>query len=327
MNRESTHASARFSRACWRPVMVVLFAGVYVFIPNIIVVKKSVKVNISQPAIFRLLIESGQWNKGWPGSELNNAMTDISQSVFFNGNSYSVTDKKYGSLILAIHHGADRIANSALNIISVSKDSVLLDWEASIPSSYNPLQRGQRYQQSKKIENDLGVLLGRMADYYSKPANVYGINITQQSVTDSTLFFTYDSTKGYPGTEHIYLLINQLKKYIASQQANITGYPMLNIYTKDSLTYLVKVALPVDKKLPPSGNMAYKWMLPGGNILIAEVKGDSKAINNALKQMEYFINDYGRQAPAIPFLSLVTDRLQERDSSKWVTRIYYPVMK
>ena len=307
--------------------VVVVVVALYVFIPNFIFVKKSTIINISQPAIFRLLIESDQWNKGWPGKGSTTEMKDTSRYVYFNGYSYSLTDKKYGSLILSIHRGADTVATSALNIISISKDSVMLEWEAFIASSYNPLKRIQIYQQSKKIENDIGILLGRMDAYYSKPANVYGIIVTQQSVTDSTLFFTYDSTKGYPGTELIYSLISQLKKYIAGQQANVTGYPMLNIYTKDSVTYLVKVALPVDKKLPPSGKMAYKWMLPGGNILVTEVKGDARDINNAVKQMEFFINDYGRKAPAIQFLSLITDRLQEKDSSIWITRIYYPVME
>ena len=67
-------------------------------------------------------------------------------------------------------------------------------------------------------------------------------------------------------------------------------------------------------------------MLGGGNILITEVKGGSNKINNAYKQIRNYISDYNRIAPAIPFESLVTDRSKEPDSSKWVTRIYYPVM-
>jgi hypothetical protein len=37
------------------------------------------------------------------------------------------------------------------------------------------------------------------------------------------------------------------------------------------------------------------------------------------------MQDYGKSVVAIPFQYLVTDRLAEKDSSKWVTKIYQPI--
>ena len=121
-------------------------------------------------------------------------------------------------------------------------------------------------------------------------------------------------------------MVDELRAYILQQGAKETGYPMLNVFTKDSINYLVKVALPVSKALPSSGTMSYRWMLPGGNILITEVKGGPEEIKRAYRQVELYISDFQRVAPAIPFESLVTDRRAEKDSTKWITRIYYPVM-
>jgi hypothetical protein len=67
-------------------------------------------------------------------------------------------------------------------------------------------------------------------------------------------------------------------------------------------------------------------MLGGGNILITEIKGGSASIDKAFKEMENYVSDYRRTPPAIPFQSLVTDRMKEPDTSKWITRIFYPVM-
>ena len=36
------------------------------------------------------------------------------------------------------------------------------------------------------------------------------------------------------------------------------------------------------------------------------------------------MTDNALSSPAIPFESLVTNRMQEPDTSKWVTKIYYP---
>ncbi|MBC7872958.1 MAG: GyrI-like domain-containing protein, partial [Ferruginibacter sp.] len=132
--------------------------------------------------------------------------------------------------------------------------------------------------------------------------------------------------KGHPTINDIYGLVDELNAYIKQKGAAGTGNPMLNIFTKDSITYLLKVAIPVNKKLPPSGNMSYRWMLGGGNILITSVKGGDDEIQKAFFQIQQYISDYKRVAPAIPFQSLVTDRRNEPDSSKWITWIYYPVM-
>jgi len=72
--------------------------------------------------------------------------------------------------------------------------------------------------------------------------------------------------------------------------------------------------------------MTSKWMMKGGNILTGEVTGGQEQIEQAQKQMELYISDYQRSIIAIPFQMLITDRTKEPDSTKWVTRIYYPVV-
>jgi hypothetical protein len=165
-----------------------------------------------------------------------------------------------------------------------------------------------------------------MQAFYSKTENIYGINIRQESVVDSILIFTHARSTEYPSVSFIYVLVDELKNYIKSQSANETGFPMLNVGSRDSTGYLVRVAIPVDKRLPSVGNISYKWMLGGGKILTTEIKGGVEATNRASIQMNNYITDYHLSAPAIPFLSLVTDRRKEPDSSKWVSKIYYPIM-
>jgi hypothetical protein len=63
-----------------------------------------------------------------------------------------------------------------------------------------------------------------------------------------------------------------------------------------------------------------------GKILIGEVRGGDATTKNAFAEMHNYVVDHQMTSPAIPFISLVTDRKQEPDSSKWISRIYYPVM-
>jgi hypothetical protein len=101
---------------------------------------------------------------------------------------------------------------------------------------------------------------------------------------------------------------------------------MLNVSTADSIHYLTRVGMPVDRIIPTSKEISLKRMPAGGNMLIVDVKGGTSTMNNALQQVQNFISDYHESAPAIPFFSLITDRRKETDTSKWLTKIYYPVM-
>ena len=61
-------------------------------------------------------------------------------------------------------------------------------------------------------------------------------------------------------------------------------------------------------------------------VLATHIKGGTYKIYHALGQMQTYLNDYHLFSPAIPFQSLVTNRLSEPDSSKWITNIYYPLL-
>ncbi len=310
---------------------LLLVAGVlmifyFFFIPTKIELNPRVQMKASRPAISRLLIENNDWYKWWPVNDsLKMKMPEAMPAFTYNGRSYHITDKKYNSVFISILHKTDTLARTALNIIEIGQDSIMLDWEGLISNEGHPLSRIRGYMNTTDLKKDMQALLGKMEDFFTNKEKVYGIKINHEQVKDSTLISTYDSSKGYPSTELVYSLVDALKEYSASEAANITGYPMLNIYTTDSIVYLTRVALPIDKKLPKKGRISYKWMLGGGNILYTDVTGDSKKVDQAFRELDNFAKDYDHIPPAISFFSLVTDRRAVSDSSRWVTRIYYPI--
>ena len=84
-------------------------------------------------------------------------------------------------------------------------------------------------------------------------------------------------------------------------------------------------AIPVDRELPLTKEFAPKFLLKRGNILETEVRGGPYKIETGLNELENYKNDYKFTSPASPYQLLVTDRLKEQDTAKWVTRLYYPV--
>lgn len=302
--------------------IALLLIAIYLFIPNRIHISENTEVPASKDALLRKLSDDSGWHKWWP----DKTGADPAKGIFsLNGIQYKIADTKTLSLLLNVSNKNLNILTD-LTFIPENTESTTISFNGIIPTSYNPVKRIQRFFTANKIKKGIPQLLQSIKSYHSTTLNLYGYDIQKKLVADSTLLSTAKEVKGYPSTAIVYSLIDELKNYIQKQEAAETGYPMLNIFTKDSITYLVKVAIPVNKKLPSSGNISYRWMLGGGNILITEVKGDNKEIQKAYTQIQHYISDYKRIAPAIPFESLVTDRRKQPDSSQWVTKIYYPVM-
>ena len=99
---------------------------------------------------------------------------------------------------------------------------------------------------------------------------------------------------------------------------------MVNITALADGRFKLRVALPTDKVIPNSGDVQSSEV-PTDKFLQADVVGGAGAVRAAFGSMNNYVSDFGRTIVAIPFASLITDRRLERDSAKWVTRIYWPI--
>jgi hypothetical protein len=301
-------------------VVVLAFVFVYVFIPNVVSQNKVVIVNNNYDGVYRALSDTNDWYKWWPEKQ-----QDKTGSLAYNGNQYHVSNISSNSILLNIDH-PNFIANGKFFLTPGVDGSLKLNWAGLVPTSYNPIKRLSRFFGATSLENDVQQLLTKMQTFYSDTTNLYNLKIKRDLVKDSLLVYTYDSIQGYPSTEKIYSLIDQLRNYINKNGAAVTDSPMLNISTLDSKWYLTKVAIPTDKSLPSAGKITFKMMLGRGNILTAEVVGSTMKVDSAFRSMQNYIQDFELDAPAIPYYSLLTNRQAQRDSTKWRTTIYYPVL-
>ena len=299
-----------------------LLAALYIFIPNIITLKSNIGIKVTQQGLYRMLLDTNNVQKWWPGNESKN--TDENK-FSLNGYYYKIYANNISLAPVTITNPETNLKTS-LYIISLETDSVQLAWVGSMVTSYNPVKRFFAWQKAKKINSDMNSILQKMQPFYSNPENIYGIKVEKALVTDAVLISTGANSKGYPDTKFIYTLIDKLRIHAAANKVKETGFPMLNVDTKDSITFNVRVALPISKALPSAGDIAQKRMLADGNILVTEVKGGVATTTAAFEQIIKYSLDYQRVAPAIPFFSLITDRTKEPDSSKWITKVYCPVM-
>ncbi len=309
----------------WILISLVLLAlalgATYLFIPSTLKISQNLRIEANKEGLYRKLSQPSSWAEWWPGSKTMNE----SGAWEMDGGLFQPLEQKMLSLSILLKEGSVE-ATAELTLIAIKTDSSLLHIETSFPASNNPFSRVAAYLKAVKIKEHFASMLQAINSTYSSVAKLYGYDIRKEKVVDSNLVFIAKQLKTLPSTDEVYAMVKKLNDYILAKQATSTGYPMLNVFTRDSVDYEVRVAIPVNRRLPDAGEIHYKWMLGGGNILITEVKGGPEEIKKAYNQVNHYVTDYKRLAPAIPFESMVTDRSMEKDSNQWITRIYFPVI-
>jgi len=291
-----------------------LLAAVYLFIPRKIKIEAALPLNAALPGVFRTLINDSTWRKWWPGET----------PFAYNKQAYSIKGKFFNVFDIDIYSDKDTI-NSRMELVLVNANTMTILWNAEQVSSNDPFKRFKRHRHAKQTEKNMNAILQSLKTFLQKKENIYGVDIKKTLVIDSVLISTRRQFDHYPTVQEVDSMIQSLKKYIIQNNAIEKNSPMLNVFELGNSRYEAMTAIPVDKALPKTNEFAPKFLLKGGNILEAEIQGGAYTIEKGLKELENYRADYKFDSPAIPYQLLVTNRAKEPDTTKWITKIYYPI--
>lgn len=300
----------------WIVPAILLFVLLVLFflLPTQPVVHKKVALNANQNSVAKLLAEKGKWQQWWPDGE---------DRFVYDSLNFSFQLEMLKSAVLHVPFG-DSLLPAQLNTISYDRNSSAAIFQVSLPEASGPVEKISNYFKSRQIASSADDLLERLKAFAEKEENIYGFAVKEEKVKDSAFVAYRFQTTGYPATEQIYSAVALLQRYADSAGATVTGAPMLHADHQGKEQYQVMVALPVNKPLEGNGTVVPKRMVQG-KILVTEIKGGAASVEQALQRFEEYVTDHRRTSPAIPYQSLLTDRRQQPDSSKWITRLYYPV--
>lgn len=267
--------------------------------------------------VARHIINKEKWQQWWPGKKIND-------SIY----SYQDCNYKIGEILLngfktVVYHNNDSL-KGLLQFIYFGTDSTQLKWTSDYTFSKNPLKRLEQRKVVNAMNNTSITLLNKIKNFFAIPANVYGMNITEATVKDSTMIALKQTFDHYPSTNEVYTMIRSVQKYVKEKGGKESNYPMLNVHKEGAARYATMVAVPTNKDLPATGEFELKKMVLG-NILKAEVTGGINRVKEGEIELANYVDDYHKLSPAIPFQSLVTDRISQPDSTKWITHLYYPI--
>ena len=301
-------------------LLLLAFISIYFIIPQYITAKSIVHIDVTDANVFKFIIKPGSWKKWWPGGHSNTDSTVYT----YNGITYTLQKSTNSDLQVQVKKGED-IMDSHITYLATDDGSTEVTWYASKQSSTSPFERIADFAGVKNTQKDMNSILEHFNQFMQKDINVYGIDVKLKKVKTPLLIITSVTTSSYPAMETVYTLIDKLRRQIIAGGAKETGSPMLNISKTDDKKYIVIVSLPINKVIQPGTDAKLNEMVKDANILEAEVKGGRNNIDNAFIQLKNYQKDHGLISPAMPYEQIITNRLAEKDTAKWITRVYWPI--
>jgi hypothetical protein len=301
--------------------LITLIAGsIYILIPAEIRIAELNVIGCNKDAAYRTLANSNKW-------ETQVFLTSDPSLNIARANDYKIEiGKKYSEGLELLIKDDSAVYYSLMHLLPIGLDSTRLEWRTTLPATQNPINRARQYFKAREIKQNMKSVTGYIKKFLENRENVYGMKITFEKVRDTLLVSRRIFSSSYPNAELIDSIINGLKSFINSTGAKQAGYPMLHVAgISNSTGYEFMVAVPINKVVTNLGEYVFKRMVPG-NILTAEIRGGMSRIKEGEAQLENFVRDYKFISPAIPFQSLVTNRMVEKDTSKWITKLYYPIL-
>ncbi len=296
-------------------LILIVFILLFIFSPNSI--KKVIYVESSERVVYDYLITNKYKIKWWPNKK---TQSPDSAKFMLNDHVFEFYANGFNSATVKLSNLPKGIITSKL----LPKNNIEINWEQPIQKTLNPIQLISNFVNAKKIQHEIDTVLNSFARFVIKPQNIYAYDIQRGNVKDTILITTQRTLSSIPDPKLPFFLLANLQKYIGEKHAKPTNFPMLNITNTGYETYVVTVAIPIDKYIPPKGNILVNRMIPG-NILYTNVTGGHQAIQLAYDQLKNYMKDFKLTSPAIPFELMVTDRNLNPDSSKWQTKVYYPI--
>lgn len=298
-------------------VVLIVLVGIILLLPKQKQFSDKLLVNCTPTAATRVMSDAKNWKMWWPG--------EIKQDTLFSFKNQPVSIQTillngfYADMNLQnIHAFLD------VQFLSAPNKQSEFSYSYTLYYSSNPFTKLIQLIKTATVKSEVISLLSDIKSNLEDVKKVYGFEIVEERVPNAIHISTKKEYNHYPTTDDIYGLVDALNKYISENQSKAVNDPIYNIFTPDDIHFQLMVAIATDRPLPTNNTFLFKEMVRG-KIIVGKSIGPNSTIDQCLKQVEYFVKDHGRSSPAIQFNRLITDRRKEKDSTRWITTINYPV--
>jgi effector-binding domain-containing protein/uncharacterized membrane protein len=209
--------------------------------------------------------------------------------------------------------------------ITPTGDSTQVTWSMKMDIGNNPIMRLMVYWMADEGGKDYDKGLVKFKTFIESIPSYADIVVREVTLPDQLIM----SKRLKLRTEEVYTTLGPhfgaIKAVMAEQKLSEVTQPAVYFHKYDPNGESdVEAVMFIDKPGVTVGNITYGTM-KGSKVVVAEVKGDYENLQYAHEAIREWLHEHGLPLKVAHWEQFVVTPFTEKDKSKLVTRVYYPI--
>jgi effector-binding domain-containing protein len=313
------------------------------FLPSKVHVERSLEMKAKPEIAFALVNNLKSWEEWSPWHKIDPQMKLVYSTITEGANaSYSWTsdhDKVGNGRLTILESSPSTHIKTQLNFGNMSPsyadfnftptaDGVKVIWTMDADMGMNPVARyfGLMIDKMMGPDYEKGLAgIKELAEKVPEKVTIAGFDFEDRMIGAMKVFgirekmpvanLTSANFSEWYGT---------IGKLIAKQKLKYAGAPMALYYSYDNATTDIEAAIPVEGDGKDAGKVKYHE-IQGGRAIVVKFYGNYNGVEPVYNAAFEYIGKNGLKSNGPPMEIYITDPAIERDTSKWLTEIAFPV--
>lgn len=325
-------------------ILIALYIVACFFGPTRIDAQRSTNIDAPAPIIYSQIVDLKKWESWSPWIEADTSIqTTYGEKTVGVGASYSWIDgdgttgnleiveaEKNTSLKTKIQFGNSPGFSNGEWTFNPSDTGTTVTWHMTNDTDIPFLARAAMLNFNEEIGSDFEKGLSNLKEIAEAKAQPpyeyrgYTIEITEMPARKFLAHrenVSFENMKGFY-TDHF----GRLMSSVVRSGTDLDGSPCGLFYTWDEENGMTDMAAAIGIKgdvEPP--NQAQVIEIPSGKAAVVNYFGAYEGSGDAHMAIDDFLNDFGHEVDAPVIEEYVTDPMAEADTSKWLTKVIYPL--
>lgn len=320
--------------------LIVLLLLIGFVLPARLEISKSISIHAPVQSVFEEINDLKRWEAWQYWNTLDPEMKIVyGEKTVGTGASYSwegpVLDK--GNLAISESVPDKSVAitmdfggNPASGLYTVESDNgnTILNFNFYADQGMNPVGRWINLFMKGEIEKSFDYAGEKIkAITEAKPVFTYPITeVNLPAMSYVGLLHTMSPKDPAAISAQMAKMYGELEAMLKKAKVPVTGYPfaLYPSYTEESMDMICALPVAADAKVPAKYKVE---TAQGGDAIKGIYKGDYNNLMALHTELDQYLQYKKLEMNGAPIEVYVTDPMTEKDTSQWITEIYYPIKK
>jgi effector-binding domain-containing protein len=320
-------------------IFILLILVISFFLPSEINIKRSIKIQSPGEIVFKHVNNLKSWEKWAIWFMIDSAMEksysspeegkgakvqwNSKNNKVGNGNITITESAMPDSILMDLNFMENGIAKTGFYFYSDSAGTKIT-WVFKSDLGNNPLMKYFGLIMGKFVSSDFDDGLALLKKYCESLPKEPQYKIEIEKIESLEYFSERDTCSVITIGAKLGKMYTEIFDFISKNGIKESNPPFAIYHKFDGNIFDMEAGIPVDKLIPSKNKIIKSGKFSPSQAVVAYYYGPYEKDYLAHQQLKKWIKKHNKKIINSPFEVYVSDPSMEKDSSKWLTKIYYP---